>query len=105
MTTLQEFNEKFKVDTTDQVEARYIITPAFMERYVKVSKMLGKGELHFHFEKNEAVFWMRTDRNLFEFCDMLTPLDSTESIDNLFDDLNAIYYLIDAFKFDEKTGL
>jgi hypothetical protein len=36
---------------------------------------------------------------------MLTPLDSPESINKLFNDLSAIYYLIDTFKFDEKIGM
>lgn len=36
-----EFEKRFKVFSTDQVEARYILTPALMERLVEMSKKLG----------------------------------------------------------------
>jgi Protein of unknown function (DUF3137) len=36
-----EFENKFVVYSSDQVEARYILTPSFMERLVKLQEMMG----------------------------------------------------------------
>ena len=38
-----EFEKRFIVYSNDQVEARYILTPSFMERAVKLQEMMGKG--------------------------------------------------------------
>jgi hypothetical protein len=36
-----EFENKFIVYSSDQVEARYILTPSFMERLVKLQTLMG----------------------------------------------------------------
>jgi hypothetical protein len=36
-----DFENRFIVYSNDQVEARYILTPSFMERLVKLEKMMG----------------------------------------------------------------
>lgn len=36
-----EFEKRFKVFSTDQVEARYILTPTLMERLIEISNKLG----------------------------------------------------------------
>jgi hypothetical protein len=34
----QEFEQRYEVSSTDQIEARALLTPAFMERFVKLAK-------------------------------------------------------------------
>jgi len=38
-----EFEKRFIVYSSDQVEARYILTPSFMERIVRLQQMMGEG--------------------------------------------------------------
>lgn len=39
----REFEDRFIVYSTDQVEARYILTPSFMERAVRLQQLMGDG--------------------------------------------------------------
>ena len=42
-----EFNREFVVKSSDQVEARYLITPAMMERLMELKKRFGDYRLSF----------------------------------------------------------
>ena len=45
----QKFNDYYRVESTDQIEARYLLTPAFMERliYLKETTLLRKSVIIF----------------------------------------------------------
>lgn len=59
------FAEQFRVYTTDEVEARYILTPAMMERILAVAAMSGK-RVHLAFANNRAYLGVHYGRALFE---------------------------------------
>lgn len=59
------FAEQFSVYTTDEVEARYILTPAMMERIVALAARAGK-PVHVAFANNRAYLGVNYGRALFE---------------------------------------
>ncbi len=59
------FAEQFDVYTTDEVEARYILTPAMMERILAVAAMGGK-RVHVAFANHRAYLGVHYGRALFE---------------------------------------
>ncbi len=59
------FAEQFRVYSTDEVEARYILTPAMMERILAVAAMSGK-RIHVAFANNRAYLGVHYGRALFE---------------------------------------
>lgn len=60
-----EFSKKFIVSGTDQVEARYILTPALMQRLLDYRKKTKKAAL-FSFVDNHLYCAIPTKKNLFE---------------------------------------
>lgn len=48
---LKSFNDYFRVESTDQVEARYLISPVFIERAIELSKKYKVSEMGMSFEK------------------------------------------------------
>lgn len=95
------FEERYDVFTTDQVEARYLLTPAFLERLMKLDAFF-KGNMEFAFDNGRFLFaakhqydWMelREDENI----------ASEQSVAMIILDMTLIYHLIDALKLDAKT--
>lgn len=59
-----EFEKAFAVYGTDQVEARYILTPALMERIMDFKKKSGK--IHLSFLHSKVYIAISVNKNLFE---------------------------------------
>lgn len=99
------FDKQYKVLSDDQVEARYLVTPAFMERFKNIKTTYGSDNVKCAFYEDNLMFAISTDKDLFELGSLNRPLNNQKYIDTLFNELIAIYLLIDYFKLDENTGL
>ena len=83
------FERLFAVYGSDQIEARYILTPSLMERVVNFKrKSLGAGarELHMSFVDSNVYIALSYSRNLFEpsvFKTILDPQDTRQYFDDL----------------------
>ena len=99
------FNQKFDVFTTDETEARYLITPSFMERlnHMQVSFSADKISCAF-FEKN-LLIGLHTKKDLFSVGSLIKPANDPEQFFALFEEILSIIQLIDYFKLDQNIGL
>ena len=99
------FNQKFDVFTTDETEARYLITPSFMERlnHMQVSFSADKISCAF-FEKN-LLIGLHTKKDLFSIGSLIKPANDAEQFFALFEEILSIIQLIDYFKLDQNIGL
>ncbi|MCK8046051.1 DUF3137 domain-containing protein [Shewanella sp. 1CM18E] len=99
------FERQFEVYSSDQVEARYLLTPTTMARFQSLSNFYGS-QLEACFKGGKLFMKIATKHNYFESkLDILKPLDFSHDIEQLFRELNQIFALIDALKLDDKTGL
>ena len=98
------FNKQFNVYSDDEVETRYLLTTAFMERLSNLKKSLKLKNLKCAFIDNQVIFALSKDKNMFEFGSLFKPLNQFENI-SFFDELFSILDLIEYFKLNEKTGL
>ncbi len=96
------FEKRFEVYSNDQVEARYLLTPALMERILALSDHYG-GHVQFAFEKGKLLFaldrrddWMEVRSGNLGVADERYVLD-------LIWDLTFAYGLVDALKLDART--
>jgi len=99
-----EFARQFEVYSEDQVEARYLVTPAFMERFKKLNMAFGTNKAKCAFYDDKVMFAISTGKNLFEFGSLFKTLNNLQNI-GFFNELFSILDMIDYFKLNEKTGL
>ena len=100
-----EFNKKYKVSSSDQIEGRYLVTTAFMERFKNLHTAFGSNKAKCAFFDDKVMFAVSTNKNLFEIGDLFHPLTDMKHINDFMKEISAIYEIIDYFKLAEKTGL
>lgn len=99
------FSKKYHVFSKDPVEARYLITTAFMERFKNLENKLDTKRIQCVFYQNRIIFAIKSKSNRFELADVHKKVDSPEQFKKFFEEFSAIIGMIDYFKLDEKTGL
>lgn len=99
------FSQKFNIYSSDQVEARYLLTPTFMERFQNLKTVFGAKKVKCSFYNDQIMIAISTKKNLFEIGKFTKSLENPDSINEFYDELSSIYKMIEYFKLDEKTGL
>ena len=99
------FERQFEVYSDDQVEARYMLTTATMERFLSLSRFYG-GELEASFKAGRLLIMIACKHNYFEpQLDLLKPLDFSDDIEQVFKEIHEVFDLIKALNLDSRTGL
>ena len=99
------FHKKYKAYSSNQIEARYLITPAFMERFKNLQTAFGTNKIKCSFNEDCLIFAISTWKNLFEIGGLFRSLKNPKQLNKFFDELISIYLMIDYFKLDEDTKL
>ncbi len=99
------FSKKYVAYSTDQIESRYLITTAFMERFQNLQTAFGTNKIKCSFNNNCLMFAISTWKNLFEIGGLFRSLKNPKQLNKFFDELISIYLMIDYFKLDEDTKL
>ena len=100
-----EFNKKYRAYSSDEVEGRYLITTAFMERFNNIKTAFGARGAKCSFYGDNLMFAITTGKNLFEVGNLFTSLNKPKQLQKFMNELISIFALVDYFKLDEKTGL
>ena len=88
------FEKAFEVWTNDQVEARYLLTPDVMQRFVDLEKAFKGKSLRACFSQQQLFLAIEAG-NLFEPGSILKPLDDPDRAGRILDDFALIHRLID----------
>ena len=99
------FNKRFDVYSSDQIEARYMITTAFMERFYQIKTTFKADNIKCSFIGNKLIIALQTNKNLFEIGSLFKSLESPESINDFYNEISSILKMVEYFKLDEKTRL
>lgn len=100
-----EFNKHYNMYSSDEIEGRYLVTTAFMQRFKNLHTSFGSKNAKCSFLGDKIIFSIPTNKNLFEIGSFFFPLTDQRQINTFLDEISAIFDLIDYFKLDEKTGL
>lgn len=100
-----EFSKKYKVYSSDQIESRYLVTPAFMERFKNIQTSFGTNNVKCSFYGDSLMFAISTNKNLFELGSLFCTLDDPKQLETFFNELTSIFLLVDYFKLNEESGL
>ena len=88
------FESQFEVYGSDQVEARYILTPDYMEQLLRLESAVAGKKLRAFFDKGELLVAVEgPDR--FEVGSLFQPLDDPKRLTDFLHELDAIFDLID----------
>lgn len=106
-TTLEDvqFEKKFDVFTNDEVDARYLITPTFMERLKGMKTAFKADKIRCSFYGQYLLVALSTNKDLFSLCSLVKPMDDAQQYFQMYEEMVSIVKLIDHFKLDQKIGL
>ena len=101
-----EFNKKFNVFSTDQVEARYLLTTTFMERLKNISvKFKGSGKIFCTFKNDNIYIAIETKEPMFSLFKLSHRVDKVSQFNEFFAQIASVIDLVDYLKLNEHTGL
>ena len=100
-----EFNKQFNIYSTDQVEARYLLTPAFMQRFKNIQNIFGADTLSCSFLDNVLMIAIPTNKDLFSLGDLNSSVVDASQFNTFLNELISIFELIDELKLCDNTGL
>jgi Protein of unknown function (DUF3137) len=89
------FEKAFEVYSTDQVEARFILTPDFMERLIGLERTFKGRQVRCAFSGGE-MFLACEGKDLLEAGSMARKMDDLGRVREILEDFAAIFLLIDA---------
>ncbi len=95
------FEKEFEVYASDQVEARYLLTTAFMERMLNLRKMYHANQVEFSFFDNHLFISLTTKKNMFESTSLFKSCLDRKMIDRTFEQFLSIMSIIDILKLDK----
>jgi len=95
-----EFERKFIVYGSDQVEARYILTPSFMERLTRLDNMLGGQGLSFSFVNTNIHAAVPIDGELFE--PSVFSANDYRKLGSYYHTVRMVFEIIDELKLNDR---
>lgn len=100
-----EFCKDFVVYSTDQIESRYLLTTAFIQRFKDISMAFFARDAFCSFCNDAVYIAPYCSEDLFALCSLTKPLANKEQFEELFNEIVSILQLVDHFKLDKKLGL
>jgi hypothetical protein len=97
------FEEEFEVYGTDQVEARYLLTPAFMEELMRLRRNLGN-RMQAAFSGDSLHIVANNNQNRFEVKDLSAGSVGSQ-LDGFVGEIGIIFEIIDTLNLTSKTRL
>lgn len=100
-----EFNKKFYVYTNDETDARYLITPTFMERLKNMKIAFNAIKMRCSFYDKYLIVAFSTPKDLFSICSLTKPIDDSKQFFQMYEEVLSIIKLIDYFKLNQKIAI
>ena len=100
-----EFEKIFQVFSNDQIEARYLLTTAFMERLKKLSSYFESKKVEASFHQGSLLLIFHDSKDLFEPNSLLKKMDVAGECRKVIEQISLLFDIVDILKIDERTGL
>lgn len=100
-----EFEKIFEVYSSDQIEARYLLTTSFMERLLRLVEMLGGKGVTCSFYQSKLLMLIPTKKNMFEPGSVFEPETFIDDAKSLLREIHTIHQIIDTLKLDQDIGM
>lgn len=100
-----EFEKQFEVYSDDQIEARYLLTPSFMERLLSLSRLFRGSGVQCSFYDNRLLLMIVSTHDRFETGSAFAPATFVAEINTILEEMSLIFQMVDTLKLNERTGL
>lgn len=100
-----DFNDLYEVYSYDEVEARYLLTTSFMERFKALQDTYKTSDIKACFLNNKLTILIPSNRDKFNLANIDTPVTDSGQITQFFEEFTAVLSLVDLLHLDSKTGL
>jgi hypothetical protein len=98
------FSKQWKVLTSNQIEARYVLTPVLMEKIKDIKKLFKGKYIDFSFFGNSLIFVIHTKKNMFETTSLFKPALNYTDIKDVVSQFYSIFSVIDILEGNNKKG-
>ena len=99
-----EFNKAFSVYTTNQIEARYMLTTSMMERFLSLKMDFKSKYIRASFKDGELLLAIQSNKDLFRFGTIL-PYSQQKAFEDVITEFVSILKITDALNLNSDTGL
>ena len=99
-----EFSKHYDIYSYDQIESRYLITSAFIERFLFLQKVFKTRNICCAFVDDKILLLISSRKNLFEIGNLFTSLKNPKYVEKFYDEIIAILLLINHFKLNEHIS-
>lgn len=96
------FEKEFEVFSSDQVEARYLLTPAFMERVMSLADVLD-GRLQLAFDRDHLLLTINGGEDRFESNGLSARIDDPDAVAKVFHEFAIVFDVIHALNLATRT--
>ena len=93
-----KFEKLFEAYSTDQIEGRYLLTTAFMERLISLKEAFGGSQMQCEFFEDKLVIALASSKNLFEPRSIKKSILDLEDIHIFLKELNELFELLRLLK-------
>lgn len=99
------FEREFEVYSNSQTEARYILTPTFMEQLLKLRRLFASDNIRCSFYNNRLLLMIPCRKDRFEPASIFQPATFIEEMKMILAEMEAIFKIIETLKLNQKNGL
>ena len=100
-----EFNNLYEIFSDNQVEARYILTPSFMQRLKDIEDVFQAENIYCVIKDKYITLFIENNEDFFEVGNIGDTLYDKGKFCQTYNELVSIFNLIHYFKLDKKLGL
>jgi hypothetical protein len=98
-----KFEKTYHVLGTDQIEARVILDPAFMERFLEAASIMRARWMEVSFRGDEILFAVQRFRPIFEIGSVWQPVTG-ESLRKVADHVDAVDRMMETLRLNRQFG-
>ena len=99
------FENSFEVFSSDQIEARYLLTVSFMERLLELIEIFDNAEIQLCFENDHLLMVIPLRKPIFEPGPITEPEDFIDDAQSLLKEMHLIFQIIETLQLNMKLNL
>ena len=96
-----KFDKKYDVFCDDEIESRYLLTPAFMEKLFNLKMAYGAKNIKLYFHLNSVIVALETNKNLFEVASLYKSFKKSNAFVKFYNEIDAALSLVKYFNEDD----